>query len=150
MTVDDAQAQLTAVGQRMAAAFPNTHARLRPRIAPYTTIYGAVSGGDVARWQIHLVQSLVSMLLVVVCANVAVLIYARTATRTGEIVVRTALGASRRRIVGQLFLEALVLSALAAIIGLRLADFGMTRSMLSLKVRARCLSGSSPDSRLSR
>ena len=43
----------------------------------------------------------------------------------GEIAVRTALGASRRRIVAQLFVEALVLSSVAAVIGLGLASFAM-------------------------
>ena len=58
-------------------------------------------------------QLMVSLVVVVVALNVAVLLYARTATRRGEIAVRTALGASRGRIVAQLFIEALVL-ALAA------------------------------------
>ena len=61
---------------------------------------------------------LVSLLLVVVCVNVAILIYARTATRMGEIAVRSALGASRGRIVAQLFAESFVLSAGAAAVGL--------------------------------
>ena len=46
---------------------------------------------------------------------------------SGEIAVRTALGASRRRIVGQLFIEALVLSAMASIAGIGLAKFGMAQ-----------------------
>ena len=50
------------------------------------------------------------------------LIYARTATREGEIAVRSALGASRARIVGQLFVEALLLALVSAAIGLLAAD----------------------------
>ena len=61
----------------------------------------------------------------IVSVNLAILMYARTATRHGEIAVRTALGASRRRIVGQLFIEALVLSAVAAGVGLLLMQFGL-------------------------
>jgi hypothetical protein len=45
------------------------------------------------------------------CMNVGTLVYARTATREGEIAVRSALGASRGRVIGQLFVEALVLAA---------------------------------------
>ena len=60
----------------------------------------------------------VGLLLLIVAVNVAILVYARTATRTGEIVVRTALGASRIRVVSQLFVEALVLTCSAAAIGL--------------------------------
>ena len=52
--------------------------------------------------QFTLVNGLVSLLLVVVCANVAILVYARTATRRGEMAVRSALGANRRRIVALL------------------------------------------------
>ena len=69
---------------------------------------------------LRLMQLLVILLLVVVCVNVAILVYARTAARYGEIAVRSALGASRGRIVGQLFMEALVLSMAAAAAGLAL------------------------------
>jgi predicted permease len=65
-----------------------------------------------------LVQVFALMLLVLVCANVALLLFARAATRESEIIVRSALGASRRRIVLQLFAEALVLGAVAAAVGL--------------------------------
>ena len=49
------------------------------------------------------IQTAVVLLLVIVCVNVGILVYARTATRQGEIAVRTALGASRRRMVGAAF-----------------------------------------------
>ena len=60
---------------------------------------------------------------VVIGTNVAVLVYARTASRAGEIAIRTALGASRRRVVMQLFAEALVLSGLASVVGIVVARF---------------------------
>jgi putative ABC transport system permease protein len=65
------------------------------------------------------------LLLVVVCLNVAVLVYTRTAMRQREIALRTALGAKRSRIVGQLFIEALVLSAVAALAGLGIAALAL-------------------------
>ena len=71
------------------------------------------------------IQTAVVLLLVIVCVNVGILVYARTATRQGEIAVRTALGASRRRVVGQLFIEALVLAALAAVVGIGLTAAGL-------------------------
>jgi predicted permease len=64
----------------------------------------------------------VLFLLLVMCTNVGTLIYARTATREGEIAVRSALGASRTRIVAQLFVEALLLALVSAAIGLLAAD----------------------------
>jgi predicted permease len=63
-------------------------------------------------------QLLVTLLLLVICSHVAILVYARTAMRQSEIAVRTALGASRARIVAQLFGEALALSAISSVIGL--------------------------------
>jgi predicted permease len=75
---------------------------------------------------LHALKVTISLLLVVVAVNVAVLVYARTATRSGEIAVRTALGASRRRVLVQLFAEALVLSGIAAALGLTLASIGLS------------------------
>ena len=64
----------------------------------------------------------VLLVLLIACMSVGTLVYARTATREGEIAVRSALGASRARIVGQLFVEALVLASAAAAVGLVAAD----------------------------
>lgn len=120
VTKAQAQAELATLGRRAAAAFPRTHDRLRPQVLPYT--YPLMDIQDVSLAQVALMQGMISLLLVVVCVNVSILVYARTATRQGEIAVRSALGASRRRIVSQLFAEALVLSAAAAAVGLALAQ----------------------------
>lgn len=63
------------------------------------------------------------MILAAACANVATLLFARTAAREAEIVVRNALGGSRARVMMQLFAEALVLCAVAALVGLTAASF---------------------------
>jgi predicted permease len=125
-TMAMAQAELATIGARMAAEFPDTHAQLVPRVMPYA--YPILDIQDIDLWEMTLFELMVSLLLVIVAANVAILIYARTATRQGEIAVRTALGASRRRNVGQLFIEALVLSGVAAVVGLLLARFGLAQA----------------------
>ncbi|CAN5345247.1 ABC transporter permease [soil metagenome] len=119
-TLAQAQAQLTTLGQRMAAAHPETHQHIRPKVLPYARSF--IDSPELM-WTYYLAQLLVSMLLVVIAINVAILVYARTATRAGEIAVRLALGASRGRVVAQLFAEALVLSAVAAALGLLATGF---------------------------
>jgi putative ABC transport system permease protein len=121
-----AQAELSALGAQAASAFPLTHARLRPRVMPYAYPVLDIQGGSTIR-DFTALQSMISTLTLIVAVNVGVLIYARTATQQREIAVRTALGASRRRIVGQLFIEALVLSAAASAAGIGLARFGLAR-----------------------
>lgn len=112
----DANAELAVIGERMAAQFPDTHTYLRPEVLPYTYPFAGMSRHSPdGFWGMSV---LASLLLVVVCVNVAILIYARTATRLGEIAVRSALGASRGRIVAQLFAESLVLSSGSAAVGL--------------------------------
>jgi len=70
---------------------------------------------------------------------VATLVFARTATRGWEIAVRNALGASRGRIIGQLFIEALVLAAVAAVAGL-LCEDAILPSGLRLMATTECRS----------
>ena len=118
-SLSQARAELEAIGERLAAAFPQSHAPLRPRVSNYTQ---AFLGIDTPAMQIGIaaVQFGAALLLLIVAVNVAVLVYARTATRFGEITVRTALGATRGRVIMQLFVEALVLSLTAAALGLSL------------------------------
>jgi predicted permease len=126
VTMKQAQAELSALGTQAASAFPLTHARLQPRVMPYAHPILDIQGGSAIQ-DFTAVQSMVSMLALIVAVNVGVLVYARTATRQREIALRTALGASRRRIVGQLFTEALVLSAAASAAGVGLARFGLAQ-----------------------
>lgn len=124
ITLDQAQAELNTIGRRMAAVFPETHEHLRPQVLPYTHPFLDIDSPTMAL-AIHTLQFAISLLLVLVSVNVAILVYARTATRVGEIAVRSALGASRQRIVAQLFVEGLVLAAAAAALGLTLASVAL-------------------------
>ena len=118
-SLEDARAELAAVGERMAAAFPETHRGLRPQAMKYTQAFVALEGPEM-EMQERSMQLGAALLLLIVAVNVAILVYARTATRLGEITVRTALGATRGRIIMQLFVEALVMSVAAAAAGLTL------------------------------
>jgi putative ABC transport system permease protein len=123
VTMERAQAELEEFGRRSASAFPKTHATLRPMVMPYVHSLTDIQG--ITSLEVVTVQFTMTTLLFVVALNVAVLVYARTAMRQGEIAVRMALGASRRRVVMQLFIEALVLSIVSAAVGFAIAHVGI-------------------------
>jgi putative ABC transport system permease protein len=123
-TLESAQAELATIGRRTALAFPKIYAQLRPQVMPYPDPFlGIHHAKDVTG--LHMMNGIVTTLLVLVCLNVAILVYTRTAMRQAEISVRTALGASRGRIVAQLFIEAFVLSAVGAVAGVAIAEFAL-------------------------
>jgi putative ABC transport system permease protein len=122
VALDGAQAELATIGRRASIEQPGTHEHLQPRVTPYANLlFSNPSGEDLAILSSIYVFAL--MLLILVCGNVALLLFARAATRESDLVVRTALGASRSRIVTQIFAEALVLAIAAAIAGLMAAQF---------------------------
>ncbi len=119
-----ARSELTALGQRLSADYPETHEHLRPTIDRFGRIPGVLSGVT-ASAAFMLNALFFAMLVSLVCATVALLLFARTAARQNEIVVRSALGASRGRIVAQLFTEALVLAGVAGLVGIWGAKVGL-------------------------
>jgi len=125
-SMETAQAELSTIGTRAAAVWPETHGRLRAQVLPYAYPYSNINS-TAKVMQFQAIKAAIALLLVVVAVNVAVLVYARTATRLGEISIRTALGASRRRVVTQLFVEAVVLSGIAAALGLGIAALVLGR-----------------------
>ena len=126
VTREQANAELRVIGERASAALPATHAHLRPRVM---RLGGWSDVPDIA--QFAMTNLPVLLVLIIACLSVGTLVYARTATREGEIAVRSALGASRARIIGQLFVEALVLASIAATVGLIAADRALRWGMES-------------------
>lgn len=119
------------------------HGLLEPEIVTFAESYfGLPAGGFSAVFAYRIVQMLALFLLAVGCTNVGMLVFARTAGRASELAVRTALGASRRRVVVQLFTESLVFALVAAGLGLVIGDrvavlFGWMSDMLPYWVNLR-------------
>jgi putative ABC transport system permease protein len=123
-TLESARAEIAAFTRRAAQSSPQTHEHLRTQVLPYTYVFSDMDDPDNVL-VLTAIQSLVIFMLVIVAVNVSILVYARTATRQGEIAVRTALGASRRRVVMQLAVEAFALAAVAAFGAVGLLAFGL-------------------------
>jgi predicted permease len=124
-TQAQANAELTTIAERTAADSPRTREQLRPRVLAY----GGESPGDRSVLEVVVTHLPILLVLIVACINVGTLVYARTATREAEIATRHALGANRTRIVAQLFVEALVLASVSAVVGLTVADSALRWGM---------------------
>lgn len=142
-SLEQARTELTHLGQNAAVDFPRTHRHLRPQVFTFAESVRAI-GGPGQSMMLLTGNIYVSMLIVLVCANVGLLMFARAATRENEIVVRSALGASRRRIVMQMFAEALVLSGGAAAVGLLAAKWGMRWGLDLMRAELTDASGNFP------
>ncbi len=122
VTPEQADVEIELVTDRLRADNPERYELLRGEVVEMPILL--LGSDDLIRNdpEVLLVQSMMMVLLLIVCGNVGTLILARTATRTGEISIRTALGASRVRIITQLFIEALVLALVATGLGLVAAE----------------------------
>src|SRR5688572_26932210 len=131
VSAQQAQAELSSLVQPplTSAASVNEageRARLRAEVVPFGLLYlGLPAGGLASLTEFRYVQALMLVLLLVACGNVAMLVFARTATRLRELAIRTSLGASRARIVSQIFVEALLLAVIAAGVGVLVFNWAL-------------------------
>ena len=113
VTVQSAQNEVDLLMPQMCAAHKEWNSDYATRVSSLSEhVRGKLRSSLIVLW------SAVGLILLIVCVNLANLLFARSAARSKEFATRTALGAGRLRIVGQLLTESVVLSASGASVGL--------------------------------
>jgi putative ABC transport system permease protein len=121
VSFSEAETEMKATAERQAEAYPDTNKGWQVHTMPLTEFVT----GYLTRQYTILLLGAVGFVLLIACADVANVQFARITGRANEIAIRTALGGSRIRIVRQLLIESILLSLGGAVLGLFLAQWAL-------------------------
>lgn len=122
LTIQQAQAEMDSIAKRLAQNYPATNKNWG--VTVLTLQEYNIQSEDV-RNAMLLLMTAVGLVLLIACANVAGLLLARGACRSHEFAVRSALGASRGRILRQMLTESLLIGASSSVAGLLISLCGI-------------------------
>ena len=118
ITLGQAKADLNPIAQRLARDYPTENAGIGMAVTDFRQVLN-----QTVRMPLLILLAAVALVLLIACANLANLVLARGLRRRSEMVVRTALGAGRLRIVRQLVWEAIPIALAGGLCGLLLAKW---------------------------
>jgi predicted permease len=122
VSLDQANAEFTTFARRFSEIYPDSHrrfpvAQVRPLIDVFTPVQ--------VRGTILVMLGFCVGVLLIACANVMNMQFARATTRARELAIRSSLGASRVRLVRQMLTESLILATVGAVLGIVLSVFAI-------------------------
>jgi putative ABC transport system permease protein len=123
LSFEQARAELNTVAARLEQDFTKTNPEYEGRGLSFLTLLEFYLGS--VRHALLILLGAVGLVLLIACANIANLLLARAVARDKEIAIRTAMGASRRRIIRQFLTESLLLAVTGGGLGLLLASWGI-------------------------
>jgi putative ABC transport system permease protein len=122
VSMESAQAEMSAISQRLATAYPQTNKGWSVRLLPIRQFLH----GQLTLEYTRMLLVAVGFVLLIACANVANVHFAMAGGRAREFAVRLALGASRRRLIGQMLVESVLLAVVGAAAGLAFGSWGVS------------------------
>jgi putative ABC transport system permease protein len=118
--IEQAQAEMNAIQQRLKQQYPNTNVGTHVKMVPLKAqVVGAAQPALLILW------GAVALVLLIACVNVTNLLLSRATARKKELAIRAALGAGRLRVLRQLLTESLMLAFVGGVIGVILANWGI-------------------------
>jgi predicted permease len=145
VTPASAQAQMTAIAQRLEREYPKDDAGIGAYVMPLREhLVGS------AHTQLLLLLGAVGMVLLITCLNVANMLLSRSLAREKEMAIRTALGASRLQLIRQLLVESLILATAGGLAGVLLGLWGndFARQLIPWEMRQMAESAGALDLRV--